>query len=60
MSEFLHDDNNDNVDTKAIAIPQVFLENSPANKYTQKLKDLQVFYIFGFRLYINVTKTFLY
>ena len=30
MSEFLHDDNNENADAKAIAIPRVFSENSQA------------------------------
>ena len=30
MSEFLHDDNNENADAKAIAIPRVFSENSRA------------------------------
>ena len=30
MSQFLHDDHND--DAKAIAIPRVFSENSQANK----------------------------
>ena len=32
MSQFLHDNDNNNADAKAIAIPWVFSENSRANK----------------------------
>ena len=32
MSKFLHDSDNDNKNVKAIAIPLVFSENSPAKK----------------------------
>ena len=38
MSQFLHDDGDDNADIKAIAIPQDFSENSRA-KNMEKQKD---------------------
>ena len=41
MSKFLHDADNNNANTKAIAIPRVFSENSQAKNLLLSQKSVQ-------------------